>query len=147
MCSLRKRNCVQGSLDPFFPTFLRAVNSCLVFFFSPSSCVLRHCACYILLCVCVYTPYHWVEVMRDEIYQSQWSIVMKALWGSFNHDYSQGPCKVVSFLLLFNENSPQLFWFTGSQYSVYLCCFYYQLNWPVPSTGKVAIIKNHLKVV
>lgn len=88
------------------------------------------------LCLCVHRAsvpgHHWVEAMWNGIYQSQWSIVMRALWGNFNHDYSQGPYKAVSFLLLFNENSPQLFWFTGSQYSFNLCCLYCQLNWWVP---------------
>lgn len=62
---------------------------------------------------------------------------MKALWGNFNHDLSQGPCRVVSFPLFFNENSPQLSWFTGSQYGPNLCWLYCQLNWPLPSIGQV----------
>lgn len=142
----------QGSLHSFSFTFLKALDSCLSFslflsFSLPALVCLRECACYTLVraCLCVYMVsvqgHHWVEAMWNEIYQSQWGIVMKALWGNFNHDYSQGPCKVVSFLSLFNENSPQLFWFTGSQYSYNLCCLYCQLNWQAPSTEQVVRIR------
>lgn len=102
-------NDVQGGMDSFLFTFLKALNSCLCFFFFPLSCVLRDHAFGTCVFLCVQRvslpEHHCSEAMWNEIYQSQWSIVMKTLWGNFSHACSQGPGKVVNFLPFFDENN------------------------------------------
>ena len=73
----------EEALDSLVYTFLRALNSCLSFFLSPSSRVFIVHATLLRVFVCMYRVsvpgHHWVEAMWNGIYQSQWSIVMKAL--------------------------------------------------------------------
>lgn len=119
------------------------------FFFSFSGllCVymIVHGPTSLRVCVWRSVPAHqWVEAMWNEIYQSQRRIVMKALRQTFTHYYCRALRQVV-FFFFFNENSPQLFWFTGSRYSFNLCWLHRQLNWPVARTGppaKIGIIQK-----
>lgn len=79
-----------------------------------------------------------VQVMWIEIHQNQQSVVMKVLWGKFSHDYSQAPASCSFSVAFLMKILPS---YIGPQYSFNLCCFYYPLNWLVPSTGRAVWIK------